>query len=204
VTAGPPVGLTVTPAQATVKVSGAGVALAARSVDSFGNQAPAAGAVWSVAPPSLGTVSPASGPTTTFTGLAAGSASVSATLATPGGPLTSAADVTVLPEPRMRVTRVRYLTVGSFHRVTVSVLDRAGRAVRDASVTAALYRNGAWYASLQGVTGGNGRVTFVRRARATRAGCYTTRVRRVTATGYVWDRGTPSNRFCKRKAPRRR
>ena len=78
------------------------------------------------------------------------------------------------------------------------------RAVRDAAVNAALYRNGSWYASLQGVTAGDGRVTFVRRARATRAGCYTTRVRLVTATGYLWDRGTPSNRFCKRRPPQRR
>jgi hypothetical protein len=204
VTAGPTVALTVMPAQAAVRASGAGIALTARAVDSYGNQAPATGAVWSVSPPGLGSVSPTSGPTTTFTGTSVGSASVSATLTTASGALTAASLVTVLPQPRMRVTRVRYLTVGPSHRVTVSVVDRAGRAVRNAAVSAALYRNGSWYARLQGVTGVDGRVTFVRRARATRAGCYTTRVRRVTATGYTWDPGTPLNRFCKRRAPHRR
>jgi hypothetical protein len=103
----------------------------------------------------------------------------------------------------MRVTRVRYLTVGSSHRVTVSVSDQAGRAVRNAAVSAALYRNGRWYAGLRGVTGPTGRVTFVRPARSTRVGCYTTRVRDVTARGFAWQPGTPANRFCKRTAPRR-
>jgi hypothetical protein len=204
VTPAPPIALAVTPAQATVKASGAGVVLTARAVDSYGNQTLATGAVWSVSPTGLGSVSPTSGPTTTFTGTSVGSGSVSATLTTASGALTAASLVTVLPQPRMRVTRVRYLTVGPFHRVTVSVVDRAGRAVRNAAVNAALYRNGSWYARLQGVTGGGGRVTFVRRARATRAGCYTTRVRQVTATGYTWDPGTPLNRFCKLRAPHRR
>jgi hypothetical protein len=204
VTAGPAVELIVTPAQATVRVGGTGVALTARAADSYGNQAPATGAVWSVTPAGVGSVSPTSGATTTFTGTRVGSVSISAAVTTASGALTATSLVTVLPQPRMRVTRVRYLTVGPFHRVTVSVVDRAGRAVRNAAVNASLYRNGSWYARLQGVTGGNGRVTFVRRARATRAGCYTTRVRRVTATGYTWDPGTPLNRFCKRRPPNRR
>jgi hypothetical protein len=103
----------------------------------------------------------------------------------------------------MRVTRIRYLTVGASHRVTVSVADRAGRPVAGAAVAAALYRNGGWYASLRGATGTTGRVTFTRPARTTRAGCYTTRVRQVAALGYAWERGTPANRFCKRTPPRR-
>ena len=99
------------------------------------------------------------------------------------------------------MTRVRYVTVGATHRVTVSVADQAGRSVSDAAVNAALYRNGAWYASLRGVTGPGGRVTFVRRARVTRAGCYTTRVRRVAATGYAWVPGHPGEPVLQAHAP---
>lgn len=203
VLAGTPVALTVSPTSVTLR-TGASASFTARSVDAFGNQAPAAGAVWAVSPSGFGSVAPATGPTTTFTAGATGSGSVSATVATPTVSMTVSASVTVLPPPRMRVTRVRYLTVGASHRVTVSVSDETGRAVRDAAVTAALYRNGGWYAGLRGVTGPTGRVTFVRAARSTRAGCYTTRVRDVSARGFAWQPGTPANRFCKRNPPRRK
>jgi hypothetical protein len=201
--AGAPISLAVTPAAVTLSPGGTR-AFAAVGLDSFGNSAPATGVSWSVSPASLGTVSPAVGASTTFTaGGVAGSGLVAAAVQTPSGPLSSSAAITVLPPPRMRVTRIRYLTVGTMHRVTVSVADRAGRPVAGAAVSAALYRNGGWYASLRGATGGTGRVTFTRPARKTRAGCYTTRVRQVAATGYSWERGTPANRFCKRTPPRR-
>jgi hypothetical protein len=202
VVAGPAVSVSVSPTSVTLR-TGSSATFTARSVDAFGNQAPAAGAVWALSPSGFGTVAPATGATTTFTAAATGSGNVSATVSSATASLTASASVTVLPPPRMRVTRVRYLTVGSSHRVTVSVSDQAGRAVRGAAVRAALYRNGAWYAGLRGVTGSTGRVTFVRAARSTRAGCYTTRVRDVSARGFAWQPGTPANRFCKRKAARR-
>jgi hypothetical protein len=202
VVAGQPVSVSVSPAAVTLR-TGSSATFTARSVDAFGNQAPAAGAVWAVSPGRFGVVEPTTGATTTFLATATGSGNISATVSSATASLTASAALTVLPPPRMHVTRIGYVTVGSSHRVTVSVSDQAGRAVRGAAVAAALYRNGAWYAGLRGVTGSTGRVTFVRAARSTRAGCYTTRVRDVAARGFAWQPGTPSNRFCKRKAPGR-
>jgi hypothetical protein len=70
--------------------------------------------------------------------------------------------------------------------------------VNDASVTVALYREGKVYARAAGRTVG-GRMTFDRPASI---GSYRTRVTRLVADGFTWDRVTPENGFTKK--PRRR
>ena len=137
----------------------------------FGNAGPATGATWTVVPARLAL---------SRRGSARPRLSLPRPRAVPARSLqrcrrlparqTASAAVTVLPPPRMRVTRVRYLTVGSVHRVSVSVADGVGRPVRGAAVTAALYRNGGRYALLRGIMGRRGercpRGRLERRARA--------------------------------------
>ena len=53
--------------------------------------------------------------------------------------------------------------------------------MRGAAVTAALYRNGGWYASLRGITGPTGRVMFMRPAAN-------------DARGVLHDAGAPGGR----------
>ena len=63
--------------------------LTAVGVDQFGNATPTT-AIWTVTPGTLGSLTPASGPTTTFTaGTAPGSGQLTATVSTPAGPLSA-------------------------------------------------------------------------------------------------------------------
>jgi hypothetical protein len=105
----------------------------------------------------------------------------------------------VTPPPPVRVAAVRYGVAQKQLHVYVTVVDGRGRRVRDASVTAALYRNGKVYARAAGRTTA-GRMTFSRPAST---GSYRTKVTRVAAANRVWDRVTPANQFTKkpRRAP---
>ena len=191
-----PVSLRVEPATATVLPGGA-VALTAVGVDAFGNATPTA-ALWTVSPTTLGGLSAAMGTSTTFTaGTEPGIAQVTASVTTPTGTLSATSSVTVTPPPPVRVAAVRYGVAQKQLHVYVTVVDGRGRRVRDASVTAALYRNGKVYARAAGRTTA-GRMTFSRPAST---GSYRTKVTRVAAANRVWDRVTPANAFTKKPRP---
>jgi hypothetical protein len=193
-----PVGLRVEPSASTV-FTGASVTLRAVGIDAFGNVTPTA-ALWTVAPEGVGTLSSASGATTTFTaGSVPGVVQVTAAITTPTGTLTATSSVTVAPPPVVRVSAVRYGVAKKQLHVYVTVVDPRGRRVRDAAVTVALYRNGKVYARAAGTTTG-GSMTFVRPASI---GTYRTKVTRVVAANRAWDGVTPANGFTKIRRPAR-
>jgi hypothetical protein len=95
VNAGALASIALTPASATLS-TGATQAFTATGADAYGNPVPIAGAAWTVAPASLGTLSASSGTSTVFTAAAtAGSGSVSATV----GGTQAGAVVTVAVKP---------------------------------------------------------------------------------------------------------
>jgi hypothetical protein len=190
-----PVGLRVEPAAATV-FTGGSVTLRAVGIDAFGNVTPTA-ALWTATPEGVGTLSSASGATTTFTaGSVPGVAQLTAAITTPTGTLTATSSVTVTPPPVIRVNAVRYGVAKKQLHVYVTVVDTRGRRVRDASVTVALYRNGKVYARAAGTTTA-GNMSFERPASI---GTYRTKVTRVVATNRSWDGVTPANAFLKKPA----
>jgi hypothetical protein len=191
---GPVVGLSVKPVTATV---GAGTphTLTALGVDSYGNSVPV-NAAWSLAPPGLGKLQPASGPTTTFTAAGrAGTGTITASVSTPGGSLTATSRVTVKPG-RLTVSSVRYGVAKKAIFVTVTVLDLRRRPVEGAVASIVMRRRGYGYFSGRMGTGVNGRAVF-RVPRKKGKGCFRTTVVRVQALGYlVWHGQTPGNRLC--------
>ena len=195
-----PLSLRVEPASSTVFPAGT-VSLRAVGVDTFGNATPTP-ALWAVTPDTLGTLSTASGATTTFTaGTVPGVVQVTATITTPTGTLTGTSTITVTPPPVVRVAAVRYGVAKKQLHVYVTVSDAQGRRVRDAAVTVALYRNGKVYARAAGTTS-TGSMTFTRPASV---GSYRVKVTRVVALNRAWDGVTPSNTFTKvRRPPTRR
>jgi len=191
------VSLQIEPAAVSLPL-GTTTTLSAVGVDAFGNPIPSLSAAWSLVPGTPGALSPAAGPTTTFTASGRiGRGQVVATVATPSGPLTATVPIIVTPPPLVRAAAVRYGVRNRTLHVYVTVVDARGRRVRDAAVTVFLYRNGKLYAREAGRTVA-GRMTFTRPASA---GTYRAVVRKVTATGLRWNRKTPANRFL--RAPRR-
>ncbi len=189
---GPIVGLTVKPTTSTVAARGS-LTVAASGIDSFGN-AVQVNAVWSVNPATAGSVQPRSGPTTTFTaGARGGSGTVTATFAGANGQLSASATMTVQPG-RIKVASIRYGIGKKTILVSATVIDASGRPVAGAAVSALVRRRGYAYFSGRGTTAPSGRVTYRVRSKK---GCYRTTITRVTAPGYVWQAGTPVNRFCK-------
>jgi hypothetical protein len=191
---GPVVGLSVKPVSATI---GAGTpqTFAALGVDSFGNTVSTT-AAWSLEPPGLGKLEPASGPTTTFTaGERAGTGTITAAVTAPSGALTASAGVTVRPG-RLTVSSIRYGIGKQAIFVTVTVLDLRRRPVEGAVVSVVVRRRGYGYFAGRMATGVNGRAIF-RMPRKKGKGCFRTTVVRVQALGYlVWHGPTPENRFC--------
>jgi hypothetical protein len=196
ITGAAPLTLRVDPST-TELLPGARATLTAIGVDQFGNETTTS-AVWTLAPATLGTLTPTAGASTTFTaGRNAGTGQVTATVTTPTGQLTASASVTVTPPPPVRVAAVRYGVAQRRLHVYVTVVDPSGRRVRDADVTVALYRAGKVYARAAGRTT-TGRMTFSRPAST---GRYRVKVTRVLAQDRTWDGVTPPNAF--RKDPRR-
>jgi hypothetical protein len=178
----------VTPASATVTARKT-QSLTAAGADQFGNPVPLS-ATWSVAPAELGSVTPKTGPGTTFTaGAKAGSGTVTAT----ANGLAGNSVLIVTPGP-IQVASIRYGIGKDALLVTPTVVDAGGRPVPGAALSVLVRRRGYRYFSSQGTTAANGRKTFRLRPRP---GCYRTTVIRVSAPGYRWDRKTPANRFCK-------
>ncbi len=195
VTGAAAVALRIEPGTATVPL-GSTAAFTAVGLDGFGNPLPSVSAAWSLAPGTPGTVTPAAGPTTTFTATGrVGAGAVVATVATPAGPLTASAPVTVTPPPIARVSAIRYGVRSKKLYVYATVVDARGRRVDHARVTVFLYRNGKLYARASGRTA-RGRMTFTRPASW---GRYRAKVKRVSAVGLRWNGKTPPNRFVKPK-----
>jgi hypothetical protein len=194
-----PVGLRIEPSASTL-FTGTSVTLRAIGVDAFGNLTPTA-ALWAATPDGIGTLSSATGATTTFTaGTVPGVAQVTAAITTPTGTLTATSSVTVTPPPVVRVSAVRYGVAKKQLHVYVTVVDTRGRRVRDASVTVALYRSGKVYARALGTTAA-GNMTF---ARPASIGTYRTRITLVVASNRAWDGLTPANAFVKKPAKKPR
>jgi uncharacterized protein YjdB len=189
---GPIVGVTVKPTSLTVAAGGS-LTLAAAGIDSFGN-AVQANATWSVDPVQLGSVRPAAGPTTTFTGGARGrSGTVTATVAGASGPLSATSRITVKPG-RIAVASIRYGIGRKRLLVTATVVDARRNPVAGAVVRLIVRRNGYRHFLGQARTAANGKALYRMSAKK---GCYRTSIIRVTAPGYVWRPATPRNRFCK-------
>jgi hypothetical protein len=91
------------------------------------------------------------------------------------------------------VRKTNAIIIAEIARLTADAATAA--AVPGATVAITLYRNGYAYGSGSATTAADGTVTMW--TGTTPGGCYTTTLRSVTATGYVWDGVTPANRFCK-------
>jgi hypothetical protein len=189
---GPPVSVAVSPASAAVTAPATRVFEAA-AADSFGN-AFAAQATWTLAPASLGTLNPVTGPTTTLTpGARSGSGRLTATVQGASGPLSATATVTVTAGA-VRVAAIAYRPTRRAVFLTARVVDGRGRPVRRATVSILVRRNGATYYARRARSGADGRAAYRLQFGP---GCYRTTVTKVTAPGYRWNRRTPSNRFCR-------
>ena len=91
-----------------------------------------------------------------------------------------------------RVASVSYLRISGGFRMTVRVVDGAGRAVPGATVGYRIQRNSVTYLTSSGVTAGDGTLS---RTLSVPSGCYSTTVTSVATPG--WDGATPPNSFCK-------
>jgi hypothetical protein len=184
VAAAPLVSLQVAPATATIPAAGRQV-LEAAGVDAYGNRT-AATATWTT---SRGSVSPGSGPSTTFTSTEAGAATVTATV----GSLTASAAVTVTPS-KLRVAAIASARRGGRLRVSVTIVDASGRGVSGASVVLRVSRNSRLLAAVVRRTGPGGRLLVV--ASAAPRGCYSATVTRITARGYASSSARTAKRAC--------
>jgi hypothetical protein len=196
VTGGAPTSIRLDPATAAIPAGGTAT-FEAIGRDQLGNEFPVS-ATWSLSPGTPGTIAPAGGPSVTFTASrTAGAGVLTATITTATGTFTASAALTVTPPPPVRVAAIRYGVAKRRLHVYVTVVDARGRRVNDASVTVALHREGKVFARAAGRTV-RGRMTFDRPASI---GRYRTRVTRLVADGYTWNRVTPANGFTKK--PRR-
>ena len=189
VTPGALVSVAISPKSVTVRTRGS-VPLTAIGTDTYGNRLPTS-ASWSLAPPSLGKLSPRTGPTTTLTTLrATGTASVTATV----GTLSATAAVRVNPG-ELRIRSVTYRPRSRFVLVTPSAVDAADRPISRAAISVLVRVGGRRTFTGHATTGASGKATFRVPVRA--SGCYTTTIRAVSAPGFTWAGRTPRNRYCR-------
>jgi hypothetical protein len=184
IVAAPLVSLQVSPATAAIRAGGR-QALQAVGVDAYGNRT-AATATWTA---SRGTVSPLSGPATTFTTTDAGATTVTAT----AGTLTASAAVSATPST-LRVAAIASARSRGRLRVSVTIVDESGRGVSGASVALRVSRSSRVLAAVVRRTGPGGRLVVVTAAGP--RGCYSAAVTRVTARGYTASSARTSRRAC--------
>jgi hypothetical protein len=174
--------ITVSPANATL-APGQKRPFSATGADAYGNAVPSP-ISWAA---TSGTLSPVTGPATTFTAGRPGTVTITAR----SGTLIGAAVVTVAAP--LRVAGVRYAVKARGLLLTLTVVDARRRRVARAAVRFALKRNGRWAAAGAVRTNARGAATFVR---PVRRGCYTIKIARITAPGFAWNLVTPKNGFC--------
>jgi hypothetical protein len=193
VTPGPLAAVTITRASATVRAR-ASQRFAAVATDSYGNPVQIA-AAWSLIPPTLGTITPRTGTATTFSaGRTLGTGTVTAAIASETATISGSARVSVTPG-RLRISSISYRSRNKAVLVTATAVDTAGRPVSRAIVSVLVRRDGRRYFSGRAATGAAGRTIY--RVPARGGGCFTTTIRRVSASGFAWHGRTPRNRFCK-------
>jgi hypothetical protein len=175
VQAGPLAAMTVSPANASI-VLGSSATFTASGADAYGN-AVAATPAWSA---SSGTVSSASGASTTFTPASAGTATITAS----ANGVAASATVTVTARTA-GVSSIVYSRDSGYLYVTISTVPGATVGLR-------VNRYAPVFTNLTATTR-SGTITV--RVQAPR-GCYTSTVTSLTASGYVWDGATPSNGRC--------
>lgn len=101
----------------------------------------------------------------------------------------------------VRVNSIAYSTTGGKNQdkhllVTIDLTDNLGSPVANASVSAALMRNGVPVTSWSSATDANGRVLF--NYNNAHPGTYTTVITNINAAGLIWDGITPANSFTKK------
>lgn len=119
------------------------------------------------------------------------------------GDATSVVDFALAPPPTVpsvRVASLTYTTEGGTAsnkhlKVTLALLNHENKPVSGASVRIHILRGGTKVYSRQGTTSSDGRVSITYKSAP--AGCYSTTVTSVAASGLKWDGRTPSNSFCK-------
>jgi 5-hydroxyisourate hydrolase-like protein (transthyretin family) len=112
------------------------------------------------------------------------------------GTATATASIAVKAAP-LRVTSIAYRLTSGRLAVTTTVANAAtGAPVAGASLSLAINRGSALYASGSGTTGSDGRLTLTTSSRVP-SGCYRTAVKTVTAQGFAWDGITPANQYCR-------
>jgi hypothetical protein len=187
------VSLAVTPVSASVPVR-TSQSFTAVGTDSFGNTVPVS-ATWSLDPPTLGTFAPKAGSETTFSaGRTPGSGTIVASVATPTGTVSAAADIEVVPA-ELRIRSIRYTGKKKALLVRVLVADESGRPVSRATVAVVVRRASRPLFSARKTSGAAGGTAY--RVQTRRGGCFTTTIKRVSAVGFRWDGRTPRNRFCR-------
>jgi hypothetical protein len=192
VTAGQPVTVAVIPRSSGVRARST-KRFTATGVDAFGNRLPVS-ATWSVTPRTLGVVTPRSGSTVTLAASRTlGRGTLTASVLTPTGRVSGAATVDVTPG-RLSIGSVQYRGPRRTLLVTVRAVDASRRPVSGATIAILVRRNGGRYFTGRGTTGPAGKTVY--RVPVGRGGCFTTTVRRASASGFAWDRRTPRNRFC--------
>jgi hypothetical protein len=186
---GVPVSMKVTTTAHTVAALGSAT-LNAVGTDQYGNAVPVS-AAWTLQPATLGIMRPATGATVAFV---AGAKGGSGTITATGAGFTASTPIAVAPGP-VHVASIRYgLGAGKTILVTATVLDSRGRPVPGAHISVSIRHRGYPFFAGHGTTLGSGHKTFRVQHKK---GCYVTKVLRLNANGYRWDRSTPVNRFCK-------
>jgi hypothetical protein len=192
VMAGQPVTVAVIPRSSGVRARST-KRFTATGVDAFGNRLPVS-ATWSVTPRTLGVVTPRSGSTVTLAASRTlGRGTLTASVLTPTGTVSGAATVDVTPG-RLSIGSVQYRGPRRTLLVTVRAVDASRRPVSGTTIAILVRRNGGRYFTGRGTTGPAGKTVY--RVPVGRGGCFTTTVRRASASGFAWDRRTPRNRFC--------
>jgi hypothetical protein len=189
--------LSITPAEATVRARATQL-LTAIGSDGFGNTFPVS-VSWSVSPPSIGTIEPTTGSSTTFTaGRTLGDVTVAAMLDTGAGRLTTTSTLHVVPA-LLTIDSIAYRGGDGFALVTVTTLDGVGRPVSQATVAIDVMREGEFHYAARAVTGPKGHAVYSVPVRV--GGCFSITVKSVFADAFVWDGRTPPNQYCTPPSP---
>ena len=195
ITPGPAVSLTITPASATVPAR-ASREFAASRLRCVRKRVPGDRDLVAVTARRSARIAPTTGSTTTFTASRTlGDGTITAALVSSTGTLSATAAVRVTPG-RLRIESITYRKAkGGMAYVTVTARDATGKSISRAVVSLRIRRDGRPHYAKRVTTGPAGRTVFRMPVRS--GGCFTTTITIATATGFVWDRNVPRNRYCR-------